>query len=135
MGFTIIAAILIAFGLAPDQVFAQSAVQTSPSAGDTSVAANGSTSAMPDEMDILAVPAQELRDKPVFDTRHERIATLKEVTGTPGSARQAILQTGGVLGVGGNEVKLPLDKLEMGPGGELVLTMTESELRLLPRAD
>jgi hypothetical protein len=128
MGFTIIAAILLVFGLAPDQVFAQSAAQMSPSAvADTSRAAT--------ERDILSLPAQELRDKPVFDTKHERIATLKEVTGTPGSARQAILQTGGVLGVGGNEVKLPLDKLEMGPGGDLMLTMTESELKLLPRAD
>lgn len=130
MGFTIIAAMLLVFGLAPDRVFAQSAAQMSPP-----LAANGSASAMSDEMDILSLPAQELRDKPVFDTKHERIATIKEVTGTPGSARQAILQTGGVLGVGGNEVKLPLDKLEMGPGGDLMLTMTESQVKLLPRAD
>ncbi len=77
--------------------------------------------------------AQELRDKPVYDTKGEKIATVRDVTGTPGQSRQAILQTGGVLGVGGREVALPLSKLSVGPDGRLVLTMTQDELDLLPK--
>lgn len=132
MGFAKIAAMLVVFAFVPGQGFAQSAAP--PIAGE-STPAKGSRSSISDAKDILALPARELRDKPVFDTKHERIATVKDVTGTPGSPRQAILQTGGVMGIGGNEVKLPLEKLEVGPDGELMLTMTESQLKLLPRAN
>lgn len=136
MGFIVITAMLLVSGFVPDQVFAQSTAQTPlpPDAGE-SLPANGSASSISDEKRVLILPAQELRDKPVFDTKHERIATVKDVTGMPGSPRQAILQTGGVLGIGGNEVTLPLEKLALAPNGDLTLTMTESELRLLPRAN
>ena len=136
MGFIVIAAMLLVFGFAPDQVSAQSTEQAPlPADASESLPANGSASSISDEKHVLVLPARELRDKPVFDTKHERVATVKDVTGPPGSPRQAILQTGGLLGIGGNEVKLPLDKLEMAPNGDLTLTMTESELRLLPRAN
>ena len=77
--------------------------------------------------------AQELRNKPVYDGKNERIATVSEVTGTPGQNRQAILATGGVLGVGGHEVALPIDKLSIAPDGRLVLNMTADDLKLLPK--
>jgi hypothetical protein len=85
------------------------------------------------DIEVESLTAQELRDKPVYDTKGEKIATVKDVTGTPGQSRQAILQTGGVLGVGGREVALPLKKLSVGPDGKLVLTMTQDELNLLPK--
>lgn len=90
---------------------------------------------MMQEVDIGSLPANELNDKPVYDSNNERVATVKEVSGAPGSPRQATLKTGGVLGVGGTDVTLPLDKLRVGPDGRLLLTMTESELKLLPRAE
>jgi hypothetical protein len=77
--------------------------------------------------------AQELRNKPVYDRKSEKIATVSEVTGTPGQMRQAILYTGGVLGVGGKEVALPLEKLSIATDGRLVLTMTHDQLKLLPK--
>ena len=85
------------------------------------------------EIDVESLTAQELRDKPVYDSKGEKIATVKDVTGTPGHGRQAILQTGGVLGVGGRDVALPLEKLSVGPDGELILTMIRDELSLLPK--
>jgi hypothetical protein len=85
------------------------------------------------DIDVENLTAQALRDKPVYDTKGEKIATVRDVTGTPGQSRQAILQTGGVLGVGGREVALPLSKLSVGPDGRLVLTMTQDELDLLPK--
>jgi hypothetical protein len=85
------------------------------------------------EIDVESLTAQELRDKPVYDSKGEKIATVKDVTGTPGRGRQAILQTGGVLGVGGRDVALPLEKLSVGQDGELILTMTRDELNLLPK--
>ena len=85
------------------------------------------------DIEVENLTAQELRDKPVYDTKGEKIATVRDVTGTPGQSRQAILQTGGVLGVGGREVALPLEKLSVGPDGELVLRMTRDELDLLPK--
>ena len=85
------------------------------------------------DIEVENLTAQELRDKPVYDSKGEKIATVKDVTGTPGQSRQAILQTGGVLGVGGREVALPLKKLSVGPDGKLVLTMTQDELNLLPK--
>jgi hypothetical protein len=84
-------------------------------------------------IDVEVLSAQELRDKPVYDGKSERIATVSEVTGTPGQMRQAILHTGGVLGVGGKEVALPLDKLSVAENGKLVLSMTHDQLKLLPR--
>ena len=85
------------------------------------------------DIQVESLTAQELRAKPVYDTKGEKIATIKDVTGTPGQSRQAILQTGGLLGVGGREVALPLSKLSMAPDGRLMLTMTQDELDLLPR--
>jgi PRC-barrel domain len=85
------------------------------------------------DIEVENLTAQELRDKPVYDSKGEKIATVKDVTGTPGQSRQAILQTGGLLGVGGREVALPLEKLSVGPDGKLVLTMTQDELELLPK--
>jgi hypothetical protein len=85
------------------------------------------------EIEVENLTAQELRDKPVYDTKGEKIATVRDVTGTPGQSRQAILQTGGVLGVGGREVALPLEKLSVGADGELMLRMTRDELDLLPK--
>ena len=85
------------------------------------------------DIEVENLTAQELRDKPVYDTKGEKIATVRDVTGTPGQSRQAILQTGGVLGVGGREVALPLEKLSVGPDGELVLRMTRDQIDLLPK--
>jgi PRC-barrel domain len=88
---------------------------------------------MMQEIEVESLTAQELRDKPVYDSKGEKIATVKDVTGTPGQSRQAILQTGGVLGVGGREVALPLEKLSVGPDGKLMITMTQDQLELLPK--
>jgi PRC-barrel domain len=85
------------------------------------------------DIDVEKLTAQELRDKPVYDANSEKIATVSDVTGTPGPGRQAILQTGGVLGVGGREVAVPLSKLSVGADGRLLLNMTDDELKLLPK--
>lgn len=85
------------------------------------------------DMDADQMAVQELRNKPVYDGKSEKIATVSEVTGTPGQMRQAILHTGGILGVGGKEVALPLEKLSVATDGRLILTMTQDQLKLLPR--
>src|SRR5512134_2770767 len=85
------------------------------------------------DISVDHLTAQELKNKPVYDRKSEKIATVSEVTGTPGQMRQAILYTGGVLGVGGKEVALPLDKLSIAENGKLVLSMTQDQLKLLPR--
>ena len=85
------------------------------------------------EIDVDGLPVQELRNKPVYDRKKERIATISEVTGTPGQMREAILYTGGILGVGGKEVALPLEKLSVAADGKLVLAMTQDQLKLLPK--
>ena len=91
---------------------------------------------MMEDLEVESLTAQELREKPVYDSKSERIATVTDVTGTPGApgqGRQAILQTGGVLGVGGREVAVPLSKFSVGPDGKLFLNMTDDELKLLPK--
>jgi hypothetical protein len=90
---------------------------------------------MMQDIKVENLTAQELRDKPVYDSKSEEIATVTDVTGTPGigQGRQAILQTGGVLGVGGREVAVPLSKFSIGPDGRLFLNMTDDELKLLPK--
>ncbi|MFO1118731.1 MAG: PRC-barrel domain-containing protein [Rhodospirillales bacterium] len=82
---------------------------------------------------VAQLNARELRDKPVYDTRSQRVALLTDVTGSPGPNRQAILRTGGIMGIGSREVVLPLEKLDMEPDGRLVIHMSEDQLRLLPR--
>ena len=83
-------------------------------------------------VDVTRLSAGELRQKPVYDANSQRVAMLEDVTGSPGPHRQAILRTGGIMGVGGREVALPLEKLDVEPDGRLVIHMTEDELRLLP---
>lgn len=85
------------------------------------------------DISVDQLTAHELKNKPVYDRKSEKIATVSEVTGTPGQMRQAILYTGGVLGVGGKEVALPLEKLSVATDGKLVLTMSHDQLRLLPK--
>jgi hypothetical protein len=85
------------------------------------------------DIDVDQLTAQELRNKAVYDGKSEKVATVSEVTGTPGQMRQAILYTGGLLGVGGKEVALPLDKLSLATDGRLVLNMTQDQLKLLPK--
>ena len=85
--------------------------------------------------DIRSLSREEMRNKPVYDSRNNPIATLKDVTGSPGQSPQAVLQTGGVLGVGGREVSVPLEKLEVAPDGTLILPMTSDQLKLLPTAN
>ncbi len=89
---------------------------------------------MEQDVNVEGLTARELRDKPVYGSDDKEIATVEDVTGSPGAARQVVLQTGGVLGVGGREVVLPLDKLHVGSDGRLTLTMTQDQLRLLPTA-
>jgi PRC-barrel domain len=91
------------------------------------------TTPIASDIDVDQLTAQELRNKPVYDGKSEKIATVSEVTGTPGQMRQAILYTGGILGVGGKEVALPLEKLSVATDGRLVLTMTHDQLKLLPK--
>jgi hypothetical protein len=99
----------------------------------TRVTNSARTTPIASDIDVDQLTAQELRNKPVYDGKSEKIATVSEVTGTPGQMRQAILYTGGVLGVGGKEVALPLEKLSVATDGRLVLTMTHDQLKLLPR--
>jgi hypothetical protein len=84
-------------------------------------------------IDVNDLTAQELRNKPVY-AKGEKVATLQDVTGTPGQAREAILEVGGVMGVGGRNVVVPLNKITVAPDGRLLTTMTEDELKLLPKA-
>ena len=84
-------------------------------------------------LDVNSLTAQELRNKPVY-AKSEKVAVLQEVTGTPGQAREAVLEVGGVMGVGGRTVVVPLNKITVGPDGRLLTTMTEDELKLLPKA-
>jgi PRC-barrel domain protein len=99
----------------------------------TRVTNSARTTPIASDIDVDQLTAQELRNKPVYDGKSEKIATVSEVTGTPGQMRQAILYTGGVLGVGGKEVALPLEKLSVATDGRLVLTMTHDQLKLLPK--
>lgn len=85
------------------------------------------------EVDDLS--SGELRDKTVYDKNNEKIATIRDVTGTPGHARQAILRTGGVMGFGGKDVAIPLEQFSVEPDGRLVLNMTEDQLTLLPKTN
>jgi hypothetical protein len=103
--------------------------------GQSTPRVTGSVPTIPitSDVDVDQLTAQELRNKPVYDGKSEKIATVSEVTGTPGQMRQAILYTGGVLGVGGKEVALPLEKLSVATDGRLVLTMTHDQLKLLPK--
>ena len=84
-------------------------------------------------VDVTQLNARDLREKPIYDAKSQRVAMLTDVTGSPGPNRQAILRTGGVMGIGAREVTLPLEKIDMEADGRLIIHMTEDQLRLLPR--
>lgn len=84
-------------------------------------------------VDVTQLNARDLREKPVYDTRSQRVAMLTDVIGSPGPNRQAVLRTGGIMGIGGRDVVLPLEKLDLEPDGRLVIHMSEDQLWLLPR--
>lgn len=120
--------------LAAPSAWAQSTQRSEPSSRSTDIPEErASTPSAAHSVELKNLPAQELRNKPVYDANRAQIATITEVTGTPGQTREAILQTGGVLGIGGREVALPIEKFTVGPDGKLVLNMTADELKLLPK--
>lgn len=84
-------------------------------------------------LDVNSLTAQELRNKPVY-AKSEKVAVLQDVTGTPGQQREAVIEVGGIMGVGGKTVVVPLNKITVGPDGRLLTTLTEDELKLLPKA-
>lgn len=84
-------------------------------------------------VDVTQLNARDLREKPIYDVKSQRVAMLTDVTGSPGPNRQAILRTGGVMGIGAREVTLPLEKIDMEADGRLIIHMTEDQLKLLPR--
>ena len=85
-------------------------------------------------VDIDSLSDKELRNKAVYDQKDRKVATIRDVTGTPGHSRQAVLDTsGGVMGLAQKEVTVPLDRMSVDPDGRLVLDMTADELKDLPR--
>jgi PRC-barrel domain len=104
----------------------------SPPAAATDLSKDRAAAPAAPEIDVNAIATRDLRHKPVYGSDHDKVATIKEVMGSPGQSRQVILETGGILGIGGRQVALPLEKLNVAPDGKLVVHMTDDQLRLLP---
>jgi hypothetical protein len=132
MAFRIVYSAVVICGMAAIPAFAQSTTPAPPEAATKAPTDRDPAPSMMQDVDVRSLTARELRDKPVYGSDEKQIATVEDVTGSPGAARQVVLQTGGVMGVGGREVVLPLDKLQVGPDGRLMLTMTQDQLKLLP---
>lgn len=133
MALRIMYSAVVICGMAAMPASAQSTTPGSE-AGTKAPTDRGAAPSMVQDADVRGFTARELRDKPVYGSDEKKIATVEDVTGSPGAARQVVLQTGGVMGLGGRAVVLPLDKLHVGSDGRLTLTMTEDQLRLLPKA-
>lgn len=121
--------------LAAPAAWAQTVTPPSNSTDIPEERATNGTSPSPLSIELRDLSAQELRDKPVYDRGNEKVATIKDVTGTVGQPRTAILETGGVLGIGARDVSVPLDKLSVSNEGKVVVNMTEDELKLLPKVN
>lgn len=77
--------------------------------------------------------AENLKGANVYDQKGDKVASVKEIVQKPdGKANHAVLTVGSVLGIGGKDVRVPLEAIHVGKEGQLEVAMTEEELEKLP---
>ena len=75
-----------------------------------------------------------LRSADVYDATGENIGSINDIV-VNGSDVFAILEFGGFLGIGDDEVPVPLSQLQMGEGDNVIVPFTEEQLEAMPEYD
>lgn len=92
------------------------------------------------ENEALTVPAlnvtvDNLEDMDVIDPNGDTIGEIDEVLAdTDGNIAAVTIEAGGFLGIGDEEIVVPLDRLQAA-GDEVRIDMTQAEMEALPRWD
>ena len=83
---------------------------------------------------LAQMPASELLGQTVVNDQGDTVAELTDMVKRPDSDEiYALLSVGGFLGLGQKEVAMPLDRFEIGPDQQIVLSnVTEEELTNMP---
>ncbi len=106
---------------------------------ETAPATNGKQSAMAskplDDNPIYGLRADELTDRDVVDANGEDIGDVEDVViGRGDNTAYAIIEFGGILGIGDKEVAIPLDQLTLISEDQVLLKggITEEQLEQFP---
>lgn len=77
-----------------------------------------------------------LPGKDVYDQKGDKVAAVKTVVpGKAGTPDQVVLTVGSILGIGGTDVRVPIDELHQDAKGQLVVAITEDQLKRYPPAE
>jgi hypothetical protein len=80
-----------------------------------------------------SLAAGDLRGKTVFDRRNDEVGTVTAIrSSADGYPKAAIVDVGGIFGIGSKRVAVPIQQFQVKSDGRLVVNLTEDELKLLP---
>lgn len=112
----------------------KSPTQASPATSGTgSYGSVGATDQTPADQVVLPKTAEELKGEDVYNNKGDKVASVKEIVKEPGGkSDHAVLTVGGIFGIGGTDVRVPLDEIYISQEGHLEVAMTEDELEQYP---
>lgn len=86
------------------------------------------------EAERMSMMAGDLRDADVYTMRGEEVGEVEQIAAAGGQL-YAIISHGGFLGIGENEVAIPLERLAMRGDEVILLGLTEEQLEQMPNYD
>ncbi len=76
--------------------------------------------------------ATELKGKAVYDAAGKKLGSIDEVVPQSGQTREAVVEVGGILGIGAKKVLIPASDIARADDGRLVVAMSEDQVEKLP---
>lgn len=85
------------------------------------------------DMAPQALNAEDLKGADIYDQSGDKVAEVKEVVTEPnGNAERVVVTVGGIFGLGGDDVQVPVNEIRVDQKGRLVVAMTEEQLKQFP---
>lgn len=101
--------------------------------GDGSFGGSGAAQEAPADQVLKPTTAEELKGEDVYNAEGDKVASVKEIVKEAGGkSDHAVLTVGGIFGIGGTDVRVPLDEIYVSQRGDLEVAMTEEELEKYP---
>jgi hypothetical protein len=131
MQSNVIKATVLALALSvPTLAFAQSDTDKQ-AAGQQAPAAQGAGMETPQVArtpTVEEMSEQELVGQTVFNDQDEELGTIAGIRDGGATGRDAVIEFGGILGMGKDKVAVPLKDFRMSQDGRLIVSKTEDEL-------
>ena len=86
------------------------------------------------EPELMDIQAGDLSGADVVTVRGEEVGEIEQITSS-GDRLYAVIEHGGFLGIGEDQVAIPLDRIAMRGDQLILLGLTEEELEQMPEYD